>query len=124
MSDQVPVHIQRFILTSIESVPHLEAILLLRSSPSDWPVGYIAQRLFIPEKRAIEILENLCRAGFVSRTAEDLFVYNPTSDQMREAVEELNRIYPRNVVAISKFIHAKTDKQAQSFGDAFRFRKD
>ena len=123
MSESIPEHIRRFLLTSIDSVPHLEATLLVLNSSAEWTPAGIAQRLFIPEKRAVEILSDLCTAGFVAKTG-DTFRFDPVSPKLRELLEELNQIYPRHLVQISSLLHTKTDKQAQTFGDAFKFRKE
>ncbi len=124
MTDAIPLHIQRFILTSIDSVPHLEAILLLCTSVAEWTAAHLAQRLFITEKKAGDVLSDLCAAGFASKSDTDLFRYDPASPDLREMVDELDEIYPRQLVQVSRFIHMKTYKQAQAFGDAFKWRKE
>ncbi len=124
MNDLVPTEIQRFILTSIDSVPHLEAILLLRDSNAPWTAAGMAQSLFIPEKKASEVLADLCKAGFAHQDDDGTFRYHPISPKLRETLDELSQIYPRHLVQISHLIHAKIDRQAQSFGDAFKWKKE
>ena len=52
---QIPEDLRRFILNSIPSVPHLEALLLLRHDPQNtWNAPVIAQRLYIDEKSAAD----------------------------------------------------------------------
>lgn len=122
VNESIPPHIQRFILTSIDSVPHLEAILLLRNLDTEWTASGIAQRLFISEKKAGEILDDLCTAGFAGKKDGNAYHYDPQSPGLRETLDELNQVYPRHVVEISRFIHSKTDQQAKTFGDAFKWR--
>lgn len=122
MSNQEPIpsHISRFILTSIDSVPHLEAVLLLRSKPGmGWDIKTMAQQLFISEKRAGELMFDLCKAGFAV-FRDPLYFYEPASPPLKDAMDELDAIYAKNLVAVSRLIHSKMDRQAQKFGDAFR----
>jgi hypothetical protein len=50
---QMPEDVRRFILSSVGSVPYLEALLLLRSAPEvSWGARQVAQRLYIGEKLA------------------------------------------------------------------------
>ena len=43
---ELPVDVRRFVLTSIPSVPYLEALLLLRAEPQHaWTAGDLARRL-------------------------------------------------------------------------------
>lgn len=123
MTEQVPEHIQRFVLTSIDSVPHLEAVLLLLNSAAEWSVAGVAQRLFVSEKKAADILADLCITGFISKK-DGAFRFDPASPKLRETLEELNKLYPRHLVEISRLLHTKMDKQAQTFGDAFKWRKE
>jgi hypothetical protein len=124
VSEAIPAHIQRFILTSIDSVPHLEAILLLRNSPVPCTAAGVARTLYISETRAGEILAELCNAGFALRGEGDAYRYEPVSPELRGTLDELSEIYPRQIVRVSQLIHAKIDKQAQTFGDAFKWKKE
>lgn len=46
--EPIPEDVRRFILTSIISVPYLEALLLLRNAPNQWwESATVAQRLYI-----------------------------------------------------------------------------
>ncbi len=84
----------------------------------------IAERLFISEKRAGEVLADLCRAGFACKQDDGAYRYQPVSPEARQIIDELDQIYPRRLVEITQLIHAKIDKQAQTFGDAFKWRKE
>lgn len=105
-------------------MPHLEAILLLCSTGTEWTATDLAERLFIAEKKGGEILSDLYTAGFVVKKGENAFYYDPPSPVLRETLGELSQLYPRHVVQISHFIHMKVDKQARTFGDAFKWRKE
>ncbi|HTL71321.1 MAG TPA: hypothetical protein VL404_08540 [Candidatus Eisenbacteria bacterium] len=123
MKETMPPHIKRFILTSIDSVPHLEAILLLRADPQiGWTAKEIAQNLFVAEKKACELLEDLAKAGFASAKEEALYFYDPASPKLKDMVDELAELYPRNLIEITNLIHSNISKQAQKFGDAFKWQ--
>jgi hypothetical protein len=116
---------KRFILTSIDSIPHLEAVLLLRANPNvDWDVKMVAQRLFICEKKALEIMDDLVKAGFVSLKKNALYSFEPASDKLREMINDLSGVYYGNLIEITNLIHSKIGKQAQEFGNAFRWNDE
>ena len=125
--EPIPEDVRRFILTSITSVPHLEALLLLRSAPQQsWDGQTVAQRLYISEKAAKELLADLCAAGFliVTERAPSLYRYHPHSDELREMINRLADAYAKNLVEVTNLIHSKTGRKAQQFADAFKWRKD
>ena len=125
-NEPIPSAIARFIITSIDSVPHLEALLLFRlGTEAEWDAKIMAQRLYIAEKRATEILEDLYSAGFVARqgNAPHSYRYEPTSVELKEMIESLADIYAKNLLEVTHLIHSKIDKQAREFGDAFKWRK-
>ena len=66
MRPDLPQDLRRFILTSIPSVPYLEALLLLRAEPQrSWSAAEAARRLYLPEQRGTELLTELVSAGVV-----------------------------------------------------------
>lgn len=122
----IPEDIRRFVLTSIASVPHLEALLLLRAEPErSWDVLQVAQRLYISERIAAGLLDDLCRSGMISRAegAQQAYRYAPTSDSLRATIDALAELYARHLVDITNLIHSKLDRKAQQFADAFLWRK-
>ena len=122
--EQFPEEIKRFILTSIDSVPHLEALLLLRQDPAlEWDTKSMAQQLYLSEKKAHEILSSLAAAGFAAILKQGIYCYKATSPELRDMLDRLAAIYPKNLIAVTELIHAKTNKQAQQFGDAFKWKE-
>ena len=122
----IPEDIRRFVLTSIPSVPHLEALLLLRGLPeSGWTVVQLAERLYIGNKVAAGLLDDLCRAGMAGKIAgAPLFRYQPASEALRTRIDALADLYARRLVDVSNLIHARLERKAQQFADAFRLRKE
>ena len=123
-----PEDLRRFVLTSIPSVPFLEALLLLRANPTQqWHPATLAGRLYVRERTAEALLEDLCRAGMVApceAPAHDCYQYNPTSSQLRERIDALANLYSRHLVEVTMLIHSSLDRKAQQFADAFKLRKD
>jgi hypothetical protein len=125
---ELPEDIRRFILTSVPSVPYLEAILLLRTDPGEgWEVPRMAARLYVAERQAAEVLAALAAAG-IARSEEQgetvLFHYAPPTAELRERLDALAQAYSTNLVGVTKLIHSRIDKRARQFADAFRLRKD
>ena len=121
----IPDNIKRFILRSIDSVPHLEAILLLHREPeTEWDAKMIAQALFIHEKKAAEILNDLYNSGFTVNKYKDIptYYYQPNSQELEEIIVQLEGIYKHNLIKVTNLIHSKINKQAQIFGDSFKWQ--
>lgn len=124
----IPDDIRRFILSSVPSVPYLEALLILRADPGlAWDVRRVAARLYVAERLAAELLTALAAAG-VARGEDQggttLFRYAPASAELRERLDTLAQVYSANLVLVTDLIHSRSDKRAQQFADAFRLRKD
>ncbi|MEO8022380.1 hypothetical protein [Polaromonas sp.] len=122
--------VRRFLLASVSSIPYLEALLLLRSQPeTQWSARQVAQRLYVSEKRAQELLSELETAGVAESVLLDApqFRYQPASGELRQMLDGLAEVYAHHLVEVTHLIHSKGDKRdqrAQKFADAFRWRKD
>jgi hypothetical protein len=120
----LPDDIKRFILISIESVPHLEAIVLFHREPEiEWDPKMIAQSLFINEKKAAEILVDLYNSGFTVKQKDiPLYQYLPNTPELGTMVGRLAEVYNNNLIEVTLLIHSKINKQAQIFGDSFKWQ--
>ena len=115
--------VRRFILTSIPSVPYLEAVLLLRAETArEWSAADVARRLYLPESRAAELLQQLASAGIAASTTAGAYRYRPAAE-LGEMLDRLAAEYAADLVGVSDLIHS-SDKKARQFADAFRWRKD
>lgn len=121
----IPDDLRRFILTSVPSVPYLEAMLLLRSeSGAGWTPPLLARRLYLPEGKAGELLGLLHAAGVVAeRAGERTYAYAP-EPALGSMLERLAQLYAADLVAVTDLIHSSVDRRAFQFADAFRLRKD
>lgn len=119
--------IKRFILTSVPSVPYLEAMLLLRNeTASPWDSARVAQRLYISDKAAAALLAELHEAGVIQADDDPptAYRYAPTADALRDIIDQLAYAYATHLVEVTHLIHSRTGKKAQQFADAFIWRKD
>lgn len=122
--EEIPADVRRFVLTSIPSVPFLEALLLLRSGRQpEWSARDVARRLYVPEAAALQLLEHLRDAGFAASAGEGLFRY-AAEPALAAMVSKVEHCYATRLVDVTALIHAKVDKRAQQFADAFRWKKD
>jgi hypothetical protein len=127
MRTDMPETVRRFILTSIPSVPYLEAILLLRSEPGvAWDAQRVASRLYVAPAQASELLTALAASGIAAAASAepDSFSYRPASGELAAMLEALAQVYSGKLVAVADLIHSRIDKRAQHFADAFRWRKE
>ena len=124
----IPEDLRRFVLTSVPSVPFLEALLLLRANPGQrWTGEMLAGRLYTSERTALGLLDELCRAGMAAPCAvpqENYYCYAPATPELLERIDGLAELYARHLVDVTNLIHSTLDRKAQQFADAFRLRKD
>lgn len=126
--------VRRFVLTSIPSVPYLEAMLLLRNEAAwTWDGKALAQRLYMSEKAAGALLCELHAAGVLDVAGvldasqpdpASSYRYAPGSAELRQMIDRLGEAYSKHLVEVTNLIHSKTSKKAQQFADAFKLRKD
>ncbi len=121
----IPEDLRRFVLTSVPSVPFLEALLLLRADPHHaWQPESLARRLYIRERTAHGLLDDLCTAGMALRAASGDYSYQPESPELGGLIDRLAELYAARLVDVTNLIHSSLDRKAQQFADAFKWRKD
>lgn len=116
--------LKRFILTSIPSVPHLEAALLMHGQPGQGrTAAEVGARLYVPEHVAASLLQSLCDSGLLSSDGP-LYRYGPGNPTLDALMAALAKTYAEDLVGVTKLIHDATQRNAQRFADAFKLRKD
>ena len=116
-----------FVLEHVDSVPHLEALLLLwNTRPREWPVVEVAQRLYVTIDVARTILQDLCRQQLVTCSSEDEqhYSYTSLSEEQNRILQSVDQTYRVEIVPISTMIHSKASRAVRDFARAFRFTKD
>jgi hypothetical protein len=124
--DQDGPDVDQFLRDHIDTVPHLEALLLLwNSRPKEWSVEEMAKGLFLPPEAAKEILEDLLRQHLTVRISGsyEAFRYEPQPDQ-DELIAAVDSTYRKELIRISRLIHSKPSAAVREFARAFRIKKD
>jgi len=128
MPEQGPqADVYEYILEKIESVHHLEAVILLwNSRPVGWTAEELASRIYVPAERTFEIVQDLIRQQFVQQGAGSppRFSYLPRSEEQNEWMFRVDTAYRREIVRISTMLHSKASPSIREFARAFRFKKD
>lgn len=125
--EAIPDDVKRFILTSIPSIPYLETLLLLRNNENRlWTSADVARRIYISEKAAQGLLQELLSGGVIATgdTDPEQYRYAPASNDLREMIDRLAQSYSKNLVDVTELVHSKINKRAKQFADAFIWRKD
>jgi len=124
-SASIPDDVRRFLLASIPSVPHLEALLLLRAEPPvRWGADTLSRRLYVSSDAAARLLAELEEATLAVRDGEDGYAFARHDAGLVDLVTQLDAVYSRHVVAVTELIHSSADRKAHRFAGAFRWRKE
>jgi hypothetical protein len=119
--------VDQFIVEQIDSVPHLEALLLVwNHRPKAWSVDEMAKSLYVRPDVAIKILDGLVQRGLLGADPGNpqLYIYNGVYEQTNRLLEDVDSTYRREVVRISSLIHSKASAAVRDFARAFRFTRD
>ena len=120
--DLIPEDLQRFIAAHIDSIAHIEALLLLRASKSAaWSASTLANRIYVDEATAKEVLRRLQVDG-LARLEGERYCFGCNSSEKEQMVERLAEAYRRFLIPVTNLIHA-TPRRIRQFADAFRLRK-
>jgi hypothetical protein len=120
----IPDHVRRFIVEMLDSVPELEAVLLLsthRDRP--WSVKEAGARLYVSETVAAHVLNALADRGVLAMEGP-LYRYAPIRPELDVVVQDLASTYATNLIAVTRLIHGKPTDSVRQFADAFRLRKE
>jgi hypothetical protein len=121
-----PDDVTAFLLTHIDSIAQLEALLLLRADPRrEWNAEALAKRLYISPRETAAVLDRLCADGFVALSDQVLHVYqyHPRSNELGQMVDQVAELYARYLIPVTQLIHSKPRTRIQEFADAFKLRK-
>jgi predicted ArsR family transcriptional regulator len=126
--EETRTRVDQFIGDEIDSVPHLEALLLVwNRRPKQWSAEEMARELYTQPERAAKILQDLVNRSLISASQEtnpNSFFYESKSIERDDLLDALDRIYRAEVVRVSTMIHAKGSPAVRDFARAFRFTKE
>lgn len=116
----------RFVVEKIDTVPHLETLLLLfESAPREWTAQEVAVRIYVAEDRARAILQDLIHQRLITLHAErpEHYRYDKAWDVTGSTMQKVARTYRTHLVAVANLIHSKASPAVRDFARAFQFKK-
>jgi len=112
-----------FVMEEIESVPHLEALLLVWSRrPRAWSLTEMGKALYLTDEQTQAILRDLGQRQLIM-TESGCYLANEQHPKAA-IINLLDSIYRREIVRISTMIHSKPSASVRAFARAFRLKKD
>jgi hypothetical protein len=124
---QLPADVARFIENQIDSVPHMEALLLLwECSPETWTAEQLASRIYMRADHASQILHDLARRQLARPTSEApaRFAYDGAWDEGVGLMARVAEAYRRHLVLVAQMIHSKASGAIREFARAFEIKKE
>jgi hypothetical protein len=125
-SPDIPEPVLHFIAEKIDTVPQLEALLLMWGDPSRaWQCEELAARIYVRQEICSEILQTLQRRELIAgEGSPPTYRYNPAWDAKGELMTQLAETYRRHLVQVATFIHSRGPSSVREFARAFDFKKD
>jgi hypothetical protein len=123
----LPDDVARFLTEKIDTVPHLETLLLLSENPmQSWTAEEIAARIYTSQDATVAILKGLQQHRFVAtdRATPPKYRYDSAWDSAGELMPRVAATYRRRLVQVATFIHSKASSSVREFARAFDFKKD
>jgi hypothetical protein len=127
MHEEFPLELTQFLEHHIESVPQIEALLLLRQdSQRQWQAAELGKALYIPEDMAISLLADFVRRGFaiLAPPPGARYSYQTRDSETDRLIGQLASAYHERRVAVISLIYSRPLHKVQTFADAFRFSKE
>jgi hypothetical protein len=115
--------VDRFVLGFIDSVPHLEALLILwRTHPRVWAIAELAKALYLQPRQTEAIAGDLTRDGFVAASSEGVRYAADAGEQDR-LIRAVDETYKRETVRLSTMLHARGSRALRDFAQSFQLKK-
>lgn len=122
-SDELSENVVRFIADYIDSVPQLEALLLMwDTAPRAWSIDELAARIYVSPQTTVEIAGALERRRLITRNDQARYSFDPEADSAR--VAEVAGTYRRRLAQVAGLIHSKASLGVLEFARAFRIKKE
>jgi hypothetical protein len=123
-STQIPDDVIEFVNKHITTVWALELLLFMRQGRSRaWTIDELAKELRASTHVVTRVMPGMTSAGLVTG-GEGAYRYSPIRPELDDTVERLEAVYKQLPVTIVRHIALAAHREAQSFADAFKFRKD
>lgn len=124
-SGAIPPAVERFLLDSIDTVPHLEALLLIFQSPDTvWAVADLAARIYVSDKQAAAIADDLARRALIARVeqAPTKYQFVAQSPDKTQLLDQVAQSYRTQLVQVTRLIHSNASGSVRDFARAFRLK--
>ncbi len=119
--------LDRFLVEVIDTVPQLEALLLIwNRRPKKWYCSELARALYSSQELAQEVVQHLVQHQLLIRAegSADCYMLRAGSPETERLLADLDAMYRRELVRVSNLIHAKAPRAVRDFASAFRFKKE
>jgi hypothetical protein len=115
-----------FLAENIDSVPQLEALLLLWRDPNKWwGVEELGVRLYVSTEDADGIVRALLTRQLVTSEGQPpAYRYSGAWDTSGTLMAEVAEAYRHNLVRMTRFIHSRASSAVRAFARAFDLKKD
>jgi hypothetical protein len=116
--------VRNFIITYIDSVPALAALLLMRRSPERrWPPISLAEELYMEPLRVASVLVDLAARGLCAADGDPPQYFGmAATPELGVQIDRVADAYGKYLVAVTNLIHSKPRPSVRGFSDAFRLR--
>lgn len=123
-TSRLPLDIKSFLMESIDSVTHLEVLLMLYQNPEkNWDVESVRKEMRSSFSSASQQLASLTEKGLISFNGDN-YSYKPFSLELDNKVKKLHQLYHDMPVAVVTCIYERPAEKLKNFSDAFKIKKD
>lgn len=122
----ISARVIEFLAESIDSVPQLEALLLLWREPNKcWGVEELGVRLYVSAEDADGILRALCTRRLITSEGQPpMYRYSTEWDPSGTLMSEVYEAHRHNLVRMTTFIHSRASSAVRAFARAFEMKKN
>lgn len=111
--------VAQFIDRYLDSIPELEALLLLQeTAPKAWDIVSLARRLYVRQEEVEYILAKLRRHGLAAGDEMRGFQFNAGSPAAAQVARVVST-YRSQLSAVTRAVHAKPPVGVREFARAF-----
>lgn len=123
---QVPQRVLQFLAERIDSVPQLEALLLMwQEQERSWTPEEIGARVYVSGDTSRLILQGLERHQLiVAEGKPPAYRYSGAWDTTGDLMAEVATQYRRHLVQVATLIHSGASSSVREFARAFDLKKE
>lgn len=124
-TSRLPLDVKLFLTELIDSVSHLEVLLMLfNNKDREYTAAEVAKLMRSNDHSAHNQLNQLASKGLLAEVQEHKFKYWPATPDLDDKVKKISDLYTHMPVAVVTCIYEKPKDILKGFADAFKFKKD